>query len=730
MKNAEVDWMKGIGRKKSPQNGMEEQTMLMKNKESKTANKKKNRIRFRKEKGTENTVESAAEGIPGKKLLFKKRGKMKKRTIIIIIVSVTVTILGVVAAAIYFWPSSSSQRQNFPFGNMMQGGGSQFAMTEDMVTASGVTSVGVTEDSFDVENLTTGLEIVEVYVNSEEVITEGTKVMKLSEESVAEARAELEQILKEADLAYRAGVIEYEQSKITAEYDRDSTLLSGEQAKAVYDETLSGLSASVEKAQEELDQVKADIVEYQSYVKDDSYASYFKVDEYKAIYDKTLNVLMSKMEEWGVSWPQVTGQGGGSMSSPSGGATPGGSSADTGMGGSSAGAGMSGAPSDSGMGSGSFGGDMGSGSFDGVMPVSTVSGGDAVYSPESGSGETSSEAEVVSGPTSDQIQVLASLYDVLELQYKDLEQAQNDYEDAIANAALELQLLELQLPELENALAEAEKNYKNQILQAELTYQTSLTNAQSTESDYETAIEQAETTFESLKNDWEDAKENLELFESSVGDGYFYASGNGTILRTMVRAGQNLSSESTVLMYSNPEEMTVTVSVDQSAIASIVLDDSVYIQSTEFGGFEGVVTEINPVSSSDSRTNVTYTVTVQFSGGESGIGANESVSVVFGMDSETIQSMISMSQGQMQGGFGGGQMLEGFDASQVPEGFGGGQMPEGFDASQMPEGFDASQMPECFGAVRCPRALAVAKCRQAVALELAARAIGNKWRDR
>lgn len=126
-------------------------------------------------------------------------------------------ILGVVAAVIFLWPSNNSQGPNFSFGNRT-GGGNQFAMTGDMVTASGVTGVGVTEESFDVENLTTRLDIVEVYVTSEEVITEGTKILKISEESIAEARAELEQTLKEADLAYRAGLIDYEQSKITAEY--------------------------------------------------------------------------------------------------------------------------------------------------------------------------------------------------------------------------------------------------------------------------------------------------------------------------------------------------------------------------------------------------------------------------------------------------------------------------------------------------------------------------------
>lgn len=536
----------------------------------------------------------------------KEKGKNKKRKVIIIIY-VFVVIIALVVAGILLGSRfrKGNQFGGFPFGNM-QSGGNTINVTGDMLAASGVTSVGVTTESFEVENLTTSLKIKEVYISSEDTITKGTKVLALSEESIEEAREELEQNLKDTELAYRAGTIEYEQSKITTLYDRDSTLLSGEQAKAVYDETLSGLSASVDRAREELNQAKADIAEYQSYVNTDSYRSYFKVDEYQAAYDKTLKALMDKMEEWGVSWPQVTGK----------------------------------------------------------------------------------------SPSSDQIQVLASLYDVLELQRKDWDQAESDYQNALNNAALELQTLKLQLPELENTLIEAEKNYKNQLLQAELTYQTSLTNAQSAESDYETAIEQAETTYEALKKEWEDAKENLELFENSVGDGFYYASGEGSVLRVMARVGQSLTSEGTIFMYRNPEKVTVTVSVDQTGISKVALNDPVYIQSSEFGGFKGTVIEINPVSASESRTNVSYEVTVQFSGNAGQLGSNESVTVIFGMDEETIENMLSGTEetgkeeqeaqqgGQFPGGFNGGEMPEGFTPGEMPE---GGQFPGEFNSGERPE---------------------------------------------
>lgn len=466
------------------------------------------------------------------------------------------------AAVVYFkngFKNDSEKDHGFSFDNMPAGEG-QFALSEETILASGVTNMGVTEEIFEVENLTEKLEIEEVYVGSEEAIEKGTRVLKLSEASIAKARKELEKTLREADLAYRAGKIEYEQSKITLQYDRDSKVLEGGQAKAVYDETLAGLQDSVDQAREELEEAQEEIEEYQSYVNDNSYKSYFKVDEYQEAYDKTLEALKDKMDYWGVSWSQVTG--GSSLS-----------------------------------------GDM-----------------------------QERDTTESTGPSRDQIQVLASLYKVLEEHAKNLEEAENDYEEALVNAAFEMQTLELKIPELEQNLTEAEKNYQTEVLQAEVTYEKALANAESAGSDYETALEKAETNLEKLENDRADAEENLALFESSVGDGYFYASGSGTILRTMVKAGEELAAEGIVFVYSNPEEMTVTVSVNQTDIAGIALEDKVYIQTEEHGALEGVVTKIDPVSGSDSRTDVTYSVVVKFTDGPGEVSANESVVAIFGME--------------------------------------------------------------------------------------------------
>lgn len=509
------------------------------------------------------------------KQTFSSKKKNKKWIIIALVLVLTLG-GGSVAAVVILHRNGNRSEFSMP-ANM-----SGLTFTEDMTAASGVTNVGITEETFDVENLTTNLEIEEVYAVSGEEVTAGDKILKLTEDSVEEARKELERALEDAELAYRTGAIEYEQNLITAEYTRDSAILTGQQAKEVYDETVASLQSAVARAEEELQDAEDDIAEYESYVNDGSYKSYFKVDEYQAIYDENLKALTDKLDEWGISWSQITGGSAGSVQA-----------------------------------GGTAGNVLGS------------------------SGQDSNSSNV---------KTLASLYSILEQNLKDLEEAQEKYEDAVTNASFNLQTLQLKLSSLQQAVTEAKENYEIQQAQAKLTYETSLSGAERAESDYNTTVEKAKSDLAALESTYEDAKENLELFESSVGDGYFYASEDGTILRTMVRAEQALTSDAVVFVYSNPKELTVTVSVDQSDITKLTVGDSAYVQSSAGSGYTGVITAIDPVSSSSSRTSVAYSVTVQINveDEEDSLSANESVTVVFGMTEEEIEQL--QQRQSMQGG--------------------------------------------------------------------------------
>ena len=103
----------------------------------------------------------------------------------------------------------------------------------------------------------------------------------------------------------------------------------------------------------------------------------------------------------------------------------------------------------------------------------------------------------------------------------------------------------------------------------------------------------------------------------------------------MVRKGSNLTSDSTIFMYSNPDEMTVTVSVNQEDISKVSIGDSAFVEASGYGSYQGVVTEINPVSTSSSRASVTYNVTVTLSGDISSLATNQTVTVIFGLGGDS-----------------------------------------------------------------------------------------------
>ena len=125
-----------------------------------------------------------------KQIIFSR--KKNKKWIIIALVLVLTLGGGSVAAVVILHRNGNQSEFSMP-ANM-----SGLTFTEDMTAASGVTNVGITEETFDVENLTAELEIEEVYAVSGEEVTAGDKILKLTEDSVEEARKELERALEDA----------------------------------------------------------------------------------------------------------------------------------------------------------------------------------------------------------------------------------------------------------------------------------------------------------------------------------------------------------------------------------------------------------------------------------------------------------------------------------------------------------------------------------------------------
>lgn len=474
---------------------------------------------------------------------------------------------------------------------------------ENVVTASGLTSTGMTEEEYELDFLETQLLVEESYLAIGDMVEKGTKAFKISDESLKEAKEELENAVTETELAYRQGLIDYEQNKLDADSTHQTAAVNAKYAQAEYDSSLEQSKADVEDLKQQVEDAQELYDEYTAVVETDYYYSYYNIGELKEVYYDNFSFLMDLYERWDIEglndqYPN----GAGSLSGT-----------DTGQDSDSEG---TAAQSDSGA-SGGTGG----------MPGGGMSGGGKAGS----SGGSSSEA--------DKLTVYDMMDELVTENGEEYEEAMDNYEKDTAMAIASLDLAKSNLATLQAQLQEAELAYEKQVITSKVDYDSTIADSENAESVYDTTVKKLDEDLEALKDDEEEAKDNLEVFENTLGDGHFYTQSAGTIVMNRVREGSYLGTEDILLAYSDPETVTVAASVDQANIASVSVGDSAYVVISEYGNYEGTVISINPVSSSDSKSAVTYTVTVELSGDISSLESNLTSYVYLGMSEEQMEQM-------------------------------------------------------------------------------------------
>ena len=226
-----------------------------------------------------------------------------KRIVVLGIAGMVVVVAGVVIA----YPGTDTKEKSIRQNSSMFGVNGKNAVS--YVTATGTTSLGYTMDEFEPDYIESELYIEEVYVSSGDEVNEGTAVFKIAEESIQEAREELTEKKEEASLAYRAGLISYEQSKINAKYTYDTAILEGQQAEAVYQSALKDAEEKLEKAREEVTETEKKIEEYEN--ANAGYYYDYHLDTYKERYEQNNNYYYTFLGEFGFQESDLTGSGAG-----------------------------------------------------------------------------------------------------------------------------------------------------------------------------------------------------------------------------------------------------------------------------------------------------------------------------------------------------------------------------------------------------------------------------------
>lgn len=142
-------------------------------------------------------------------------------------------------------------------GNM--GGNLSVTMPEGMNDASSSQSASKSSDS----GMTTSLEVDEVYVAVGQVVKEGDALLKITEDSIAEYRSEMETAVETAKLNVEQETINVESKRAEAEYTYNMYLAQGKTAEATYEATITSLENKVTELEEELQESADTLEEYQ-----------------------------------------------------------------------------------------------------------------------------------------------------------------------------------------------------------------------------------------------------------------------------------------------------------------------------------------------------------------------------------------------------------------------------------------------------------------------------------
>ncbi len=175
---------------------------------------------------------------------------------------------------------------------------------------------------------------------------------------------------------------------------------------------------------------------------------------------------------------------------------------------------------------------------------------------------------------------------------------------------------ETKIQELTIALGEAQKAYELGIIEAKATYD--IHSLYYTNADEIKNVTQLQTALvvEMAADDLAEAQEKLEEFDKYIVDDVIVSGYNGVISEIDITEGDELYSDSSILVINDYDQVTVTVDVDEDDIESAQLgaEANVYIEAFPDEIFKATVTEVGDATYDSSTATTSYEITVTLTG--------------------------------------------------------------------------------------------------------------------
>lgn len=533
-----------------------------------------------------------------------------------------------------------------------------FGGDKGAVIATGTTSVGVNAVTFDIDFLEdANLYVEEVYLSNGDSVQAGDKYLKFTDASIADARTELEEAALSAELAYRSGILSDGESKLQAKYEYDTAMLEAQYAQQVYEDTLAQIEADYAQAKKEYDAAQQEYDDYLEKVQNNSFYEEYDIENLKKAYEEAYDLYIDRKEYYEVTDDELKNNS--NNNNNNGNNSGGGSNSAESM---EPAALMTLSGSAGGTGDGKESESQKTETEEPTKTEDTAQTEPTTDTDTTDNPETDTDTDATDNPETEQKpsapnggerpkafgdaarqeeqnakkdrEWIVKTVSLLEQETQDAKTAYTtaleEYEDEISSAELNLQKLLNQLETAREDYTDADVSYQKQTLSAKTAYELSVAKGQTAQNDYQTQLTGLADSLEKLQDEKEEAAGNLALFEELVGDGYLYTQEGGTVLMLMAQEGRSLAGGSMIFAYSNPKQLSVSVSVSQNDIAKLSVGEKATVLLEEHGSYSGIIETINPVSASNSRTSVTYTVTVNLQGDVSGLEANLTANVIFG----------------------------------------------------------------------------------------------------
>lgn len=158
----------------------------------------------------------------------------------------------------------------------------------------------------------------------------------------------------------------------------------------------------------------------------------------------------------------------------------------------------------------------------------------------------------------------------------------------------------------------AQKALEIGVIQAQAEMDIQNYKAENAQEIYDVTTQQSSFDVELAKEDYEEAREKLEEFDSVIVDQVIKAQNSGLITDVSVEAGDTLTQNMNIISLNDYESVTITLSVEEDDMEAAALGNQVNVTVAAFPDevFKGEVTEIGDAQI-DSNTNKTiYSVTV------------------------------------------------------------------------------------------------------------------------